>query len=178
MNRLAKLSKEHPWKFTFGTFGIYCGIYWLTTEAVKQFDPAESYDTDNDSELESKRRELMSQFSSTSTDWSERHDWKCSDRLVRRNPGKVYKHQWFGNFMKSIGCRGDGGYITHWRESDGKHYEALVRADGKILSEIEEVKRYSETKLFAKVEGGYLVGVADCFWFAGKGKYPIYKFSD
>jgi hypothetical protein len=60
------------------------------------------------------------------------------------------------------------------------NYHALVRSDGKLLSEADISTHgfVDTTTITAKVQDGFLVGVADNVYFAGKGKYPIYDFKE
>jgi hypothetical protein len=80
------------------------------------------------------------------------------NNLRRSNIHTMYRWDYLNRYF-----RYNQGYITTWYDADTKkRCRALVRSDGKILTDICERKPYRDgTMLTARVVDGYVVGIAD-----------------
>jgi hypothetical protein len=172
------LKKMDPWKIA-KDFAINLGfagvVYFMTRQVVrelmKRYNPMDNYDESKDEELIATRNTLVS----STTD---RFGMFQAKNLCRCPTHEAFVWKKFHDKIDLL--NGTKGKIIFWQDNDKKKaYASLVRPDGKILSDYHKDGIYIEGKLGAKIIDGYLVGVDKYgFWFAGKGKYPIYKFED
>lgn len=148
---------------------IAAGSSYALYQSNQTFNPyIDNYDETKDDEFQKAKKEYLSKTKPGS------FDEVMVTHMHRMPTGQLCKLEWINN---------NSGLPLVWNDSDTKQVlKAIVRADGKILSEIKPMisrcTYYDEKSVRkAKVVDGYLVGLENNgYYFSGKGTYPVYQY--
>jgi hypothetical protein len=164
------------WVRAAQNLAVVAGCYglgtWFGHYLGRTHNPMDSYDPLKDEDLQCTKADLLDRC----TNVYERK--RIEDHFRVQKTGDIYLTRW----MHKVFGR-TSGYPTFWYDSEKhKHARALVRADGKILSDIDygtDSFWPLDTVLSARVVDGYLEGVDECcVYFPGKGRYKPYQFEE
>lgn len=153
-----------------GQMVVAGSIGWFAPSLIlSEYNPYELYDESKDTALIECKNKLKGIPHNSLDD-------ENINRLWRPSSGRMFVLDVLNRYFKY-----NKGMVVTWNDPEKQVYcIALVRGDGKVLSDIREHKPSydNETILHATVQNGYLIGVAESQFYNGKENYPIYKYKD